>query len=226
MKSSWILLSSALAVFTFAPTSALATSWDIAADYSSQNNPNGVWSYNRKWTVDGTAADTMTVKWGTSGWYLGNVGNGGPSIQGGPLSQGGVLLWAKYNGNGFPDVRWTAPDSGTFDIVGSFVGADTRGVDNYVYVVVNGTIVFQDRVTGNMTEKDFSLMSVPLLAGSTVDFVLSWAGGVYSEYGWTQANATISEEPTSAPEPTSMLLLSGGALLLGLGRRKASSTAV
>ena len=73
------------------PVELLATtSWDLQNDYSGQNNPNGPWSYNRKETIAGTAADPMTVQWGTDGWYLGNVGNGGPSIQGGVAFQTSV----------------------------------------------------------------------------------------------------------------------------------------
>jgi hypothetical protein len=211
-----VLASTLATTLLLLSTPASAISWNIAADYSAQSNPNGVWSYNRKWTVDGTAADLMTIKWGTSGWYLGNVGNGGPSIQ------GNVILWAKNNGNGFPDVRWTAPSTGTFDIVGSFVGADDRGVDSNVYVVINGNIQFSDRVTGYLTSKSFSFGSLQLTAGSTVDFIVTWAGGVNSEYSWTQANATIS----AVPEPgTSSLLVAGLVAVAISGRRLARRAA-
>ncbi len=192
-----------------------AASWNILADYSTTNNPNGVWSYDRKWTVGGTAADVMTVPWGTSGWYLGNVGNGGPSIQGG----GGE--WAKNNGNGYPAIRWTAPTNGVFDVDGSFAGIDDRGMDSLVYVVVNGTIDYSDHITAYQQTKSFQLNSIALSAGAPIDFVVVWNGGVYSEYSWTLAAATIS----AVPEPASALLLSFGVVGLAYSVRRGKAMA-
>ena len=71
---------------------------------------------------------------------------------------------------------------------------------------MNGAIVFQGHVTGYQDTVSYSLPSLSLTSGSTVDFELAWAGGVYSEYGWTQANASITEGAEAAPEPSSILL--------------------
>lgn len=171
--------------------------WDASDDYSINYNPNGVWSYCRKWSVEGTAADVMTVRWGGSGWYLGNVGHGGPSIQSGPI------LWAKNNSNGYPAARWRAPKRGIFSVGGRFRGADSRGVDSYVYVVVNGTIVFAGRVQGYQQAVAFALGPMSMDAGALVDFVVVWAGGVYSEYSWTGLDALITSlgcEAFNSPE--------------------------
>ncbi len=184
-----------------APTPTPITTWDAGADYSVGSNPNGPWSYGRKFNVEGGSFDLMTVRWGDSGWYLGNVGNGGPSIQGGPE------LWAKNNGNGLPVVRWTAPETGLYRITGKFIGADSRGVDSQVYAVVSESSQFAARVTGYQTEKQFDLGAQPLAAGDPVDFIVQWAGGVDSEYSWTQLDAVITlvaleNAPTPTPVPT------------------------
>jgi hypothetical protein len=117
-----------------------AESWDASADYSAMNNPSGAWSYGRKWTVEASAMDLFTVRWGDSGWYLGNVGHGGPSIQ------GGANMWAKNNSNGYPCDRWTCPTTGRYNIRGRYNAADARGMDSYVYVVINGSVVFSSRI--------------------------------------------------------------------------------
>ncbi|MBK8475316.1 MAG: immunoglobulin domain-containing protein [Opitutaceae bacterium] len=167
----------------------LFPTWSITTDYSASQNPIGAWSYGRKWSVDAPAFDLFTVRWGDTGWYLGNYGNGGPSIQGGPV------LWAKANGTGYPCVRWTCPKTGYYNIVGKFTGADSRGVDNNVYVVIAGTTAMSARLQGYEQQAPFQHREVSLTLGQEVDFTMAWAGGVYSEYGWTDLDAVISEVP-------------------------------
>ncbi|MFI5366276.1 MAG: hypothetical protein ACHQ4J_11690, partial [Candidatus Binatia bacterium] len=183
------------------PTPQPLATWDAGADYSASSNPNGAWSYGRKFSVEGGSFDLMTVQWGASGWYLGNVNPGDPSIQAGPI------LWARDNGNGLPVVRWTAPQTGLYSVTGNFVGADSRGVDSWVYAVVNESTQFTDRVTGYQTEKPFDLGKQSLNAGDHIDFIVQWTGVVFSGYGWTQLDALISllslqVAPTQTPTPT------------------------
>lgn len=218
MKSIALFILASIAGLSWS-SSSQATLWDSSVDYSTQNNPNGAWSYNRKWAVGGTAADLMTVQWDGSGWYLGNFGHGGPSFYAGPH------LWAKNNTNGYPALRWTTPVDGQYDIVGSFIGDDARGIDNLVYVVMNGLTVFTGNVTGYLDEEPFAFRGLNLKAGDLVDFVLTWNGGVYSEYGWTLASVTISTEIAPAvQEPTTLPVMAISALVAfafgaGRGRR-------
>jgi hypothetical protein len=167
-----------------------SATWDVSREYSRTSNPNGVWAYGRKLAVEGDAFDLMTVPWGSSGWYLGNIGHGGPSIQGGPQ------LWAKDNSNGFPVVRWTSPKSDVYDIQGVFVGADSRGVSNFAYVVVNGVKVAEGRVSGYLGTFPFSHTAY-IEQGKHVDFVVVWnsQASVSSEYGWTQLSGFVSRAP-------------------------------
>src|ERR1043166_1164844 len=166
-----------------------ADSWDISTDYSSTSNPSGPWSYGRKSAVTSNELDLFTVRWSTSGWYLGNAGNGGPSVYSGPN------LWAKANANGYPCARWICPKTGSYNVVGQFTGNDSRGVDNLVYVVVNGTTIFSSRVQAYLQAVPFSSQNLTLHEGDVVDFTLVWGGTGDSENGWTDVDAVISEVP-------------------------------
>ncbi len=160
--------------------------WNMSSGYSITNNPNDVWAYARKWAPEGSSFDLMTVRWGETGWYLGNRGHGGPSIA------AGVAMWAKDNSNGLPCVRWTSPEPGFFDLAVTFWGGDGRGVSSDIYVAVNNTLVFGDDLdTGETVE--YETEALYLGEGDHIDFVIRWNGGVYSEYGWTGVDATISK---------------------------------
>ena len=170
---------------TFASAEIYNFAWDSSADYSATENPSGAWSYGRKFAGSGSAMDLFTVQWGTSGWYLGNFGNGGPSVQAGPL------LWAKANNNGYPCVRWTCPAAGRYNISGTFTGADSRGVDALVNVAVGGG-TFSERLQANLQTAPFANNNVFLNNGDVVDFTIAWGGGVSSDYSWTDLDAQIS----------------------------------
>lgn len=186
------MLTLALAVIVslaMAASYGYAECWDMSEDYSITNNPSGEWSYGRKWTVDGVAFDLFTETWGDSGWWFGNWGHGGPSIQGYPA------LWAKNNSNGYPAVRWICPKSGYYIISGTFFGVDSRGVDNMVYMVINGTTMFTGHLQyyGDITEYYFE--GIYLSEGEPVDFLTVWNQGVYSEYGWISVYGMIQQLP-------------------------------
>lgn len=196
----------ALAFVLLSTSPALAAS--IAEDYSTSNNPNGDWIYGRTNDLAASTVDPMTVRW-ASGWYLGNFGHGGPSVL--DSSGTGPSLWAKDNSNGYPVIRWTAPSSGTFDIVGAFQGNDSRGVNNQIYVVLNGTTLFTDSITSPTDIAAFSFTDLILVAGDHLDFLLRNTGG-NTEYGWTRVDATI------VPESSIALLVALG--LAGLASRR------
>jgi hypothetical protein len=171
----------------FRTNSGFSESWNSSNDYSSVNNPNGVWSYGRKWGSEETTFDLMTVKWGDSGWYLGNWGHGGPSIQSGPN------MWAKDNSNGLPVVRWKCPTTGYYKLNGYFFGTDSRGVDVITFITKNDSIIFNNNVKSYQSKASFSNNNLYLKINDTLDFLIKWNGGVYSEYSWTIVNATIKK---------------------------------
>jgi len=170
----------------------------MQAEYSTTVNPTAPWTYGRKFTVESPTVDVLNVRWGSTGWYLGNFGHGAPSIQLGPVAADiqagpGLVLWAKNNSNGYPVVRWTSPNAGYYAITGKFVGGDIRGVDTRVYVVVNGSTQFAGAVIGYEAEQPFALNDVYVAQGSYVDFVVVWNGGGSSEASWTSLIGAIVE---------------------------------
>lgn len=166
---------------------AYSYTWDMSKEYSITNNPNGVWSYGRKWSPEGKEFDLMTVRWGDSGWYLGNWGHGGPSIQSGPN------LWAKNNSNGLPVVRWTTPVDGYYNFSCKFTGVDSRGVDVIAYVTLNDSVVFNNHIEGYHGSSNFSLDFLNLQKDDHIDFLIKWNGGVYSEYSWTIVDGVVNK---------------------------------
>lgn len=196
----WTYLAAAFVACGFSVSAAHAA-WDVAADYSTTSNPSGAWRYGRASTVGSAAIDLLTVRWGTSGWYMGNVGHGGPSVQ------AGVLLWAKNNTNGYPVIRWTAPAAGSYCVAVKFTGADSRGGDNHVYVVKNGTTVFSGRVVQYLQELSYEAIgphAFDLAEGDHIDFTAVWGGTVNSEYGWVGLTGFIAPAqdcPTLAVSP-------------------------
>jgi hypothetical protein len=186
--------------------------WDVSADYSGASNPNGQWSYGRKWSPSGTGFDLFWSQWGSyGGWNMGNTGHGGPAIQ------AAANLWAKDNSNGLPAVRWTCPESGPYSLDFTFQGVDSRGVDANVFVAVDGSLRFSDHIGAYLGTASYSPGTVVLEQGDLLDFVVQWNGGVYSEYSWTYLTGTIK----AVPEPASLSLLAFGALAILRRRRYA-----
>ena len=166
---------------------AFSDSWDMSAEYSIINNPNGAWSYGRKWNPGGSAFDILNIRWGDSGWYLGNWGHGGPSIQEGPN------LWAKDNSNGIPVVRWTCPISGYYNLSSSFKGVDSRGVDVATYVTLNDSIIFNDNIEAYLEITEYSFDCIFLNQNDYLDFSIKWNGNIYYETSWTIVNGTFNK---------------------------------
>ncbi len=176
------------------------------------SDPNGAWTYGRKSSAQGTALDVFTTQWGTDGWYLGNVGNGGPSIQGGPE------MWAKDNGNGLPAIRWTCPQSGIYSVNVAFTGADSRGVDNNTFVAIDGKIVSTSTVAAYGASTKYAPKDLQLKKGDTLDFVIQWAGGVYSEYGWTTVTGQIKSVGIATTAGPAQSAIVGQSKLFTLGK--------
>ncbi len=165
--------------------------WDMATEYSSSKNPNGVWSYGRKWSAESKTIDLFRVRWGSSGWYMGNAGHGGPSLQ------AGIGLWAKNNSNGLPVVRWTCPESGHYRMNASFIGGDSRGVNVVVYIALNDSVIFTDLVSSTSDSANYSFIELSLKEKDYIDFLIKWNGGTNSEYNWTRINAIFNKYATT-----------------------------
>jgi len=153
-------------------------------DFSTTNNPNGDWSYGRKWSAATDNFDIFTVP----SWWFGNTGHGAPNVQ--PNS-----MWAKDNSNGLPCVRWTCPEAGNFSLTTTFTGGDSRGVDVIVYVTKNSIILFTDIIQANNAKVSYYFNDLSFAKSDHLDFLIKWNGGVDSEYSWTNVKAVITTTP-------------------------------
>lgn len=194
----------------FDSTDCVARSWDISADFSLTENPNGAWSYGRKWTPESAGFDLMTENVNNEGWWFGNWGHGAPNIR------VNANMWAKDNSNGLPAIRWTCPAAGIYSLTGRFLSVDPNGGDVFAYVTVNNAISYSARLIGYEEMASYALQDVYLAAGDVVDFQIAWGGSVYYESGWTMVYADIiAAQPAmigwcSLPGATTLNVASNG----------------
>ena len=214
------------ATFVFLGVEAHAALWNTQADWSTVQNPTGVWSYGRKWTAAGDGFDLMPFRWhnpgaGGTGWYLGGT-QWAPSVMD-PIwalpgnNANGIPALPGNNANGIPAVRWTSPSDDRYDVDAIFTGADNRGVSVYTYVVLSGTVVWSDRIDSYLGKKTASLDAIFLAAGEHIDFITAWAGAGSPDWNWTLLDGTIQ---TAVPLPGSALLLLGTVPTLFAFRRR------
>lgn len=201
--------------------------WDVAADFS-ETSQLGTWSYlsTPYWDV----ANNMNT---------GYVQTGGTAVYFRP-SHGGDLgswSWAQDNipmiGKNFDTVsvleiapgkvgahpglsercviRWTAPETGVYDVVGSYYTA-MWGASDYL-INLNATEL--DPIGTNLLwmyettdDAPFSFLGLALDAGDTIDFAVG--GGAAVSGDAVGIDAVI----TQVPEPATLLMLGLGALAI------------
>lgn len=138
--------------------------YDLNADWSTSQNPNGVWSYNQN---NAPISTFQTFWWGEAGWGYQWIGDGciikgsqptGADPWGNAVGlshdwqQGDVMLHAlsiPYGGETtFVNVKWTSPASGIIDISG-------RAWDGSIFLDRNVTWLL--KVDGRVIARRFSL---------------------------------------------------------------------
>ena len=140
--------------------SGAADVWDVAADWSTNANPNGVWDYGKylttgEWTLypnvnkasDGSLfgwqmpAEAGGVCW--KAWSSERVG-------GGCVIEADHICW--YAGTGEKHgARWTCPVAGPITVAVNSVREGNRyvgGTEATVYVMMNGNTLWQEFVQG------------------------------------------------------------------------------
>ncbi len=172
-------------------TALFTQTWSTPNKSSRASNPDGVWSYGRKWSPEGTGFDLFPAQWtnGWNGWYLGG-GQWYPSMA---YADNGVALWVSDNSNGLTCIRWTCPSTGSYNLTSAFTGIDTRGVTVRGYVVINTTVKFSDDITAYLDSIEYTMDSVYLQQGDHVDFLVKWSGGNDPVAHWTEITATIKK---------------------------------
>ena len=181
----------------------LATTYDVALDFSPTSNPAGAWSYG--WSSEltspfGLYESSLNIRdvdhwaiidappWvshnGTSGeitWY--------PEII---TWQPGQFALHPGQGGEYSHARWTAPADGTCEITAEFTGIDHDGATTDVHVLHNGVSLFSGSVVGFGDPESFST-TTSVAAGDTIDFAVGYGNGSWGGDS-TALAATISFE--------------------------------
>lgn len=199
---------------------------DFEAGFTTQTNPNGVWSYGYSSTAIGAVTlFTQTLPTGaingpnTQLWVspVVNIGdspamefNDGPAFNNGNVNfLANELVLVAGLGGQYSDLVFTAPTTGTYSISGDFRG-DQAGIGTTANVAVNGAPFFLSPIVAEGQTATFS-DAVLLHAGDTVEFSVGPGGGTQN----TGLDATITYFSSSAPLPSP--ISAGLVLLFGVG---------
>ncbi len=155
--------------------------YNAVTDFSTTNNPNGVWQY----LVSGALLTTPVSREGVSGWWNGLQIPNSAGIFNNPTSTTIDNRFQAEHLHLDPEsyanvaLQFTAPNSGTFDFTGDFIGADGYQYAHPVEILVNGALVYSNTISTYQQSDAFNIQET-LAAGDTVDFAVeTGSGGVY-----------------------------------------------
>jgi hypothetical protein len=186
-----------------------STIFDVAADFSPTNNPNGVWSYGWSQTLGSTfVLDTVhQIKDGLDEWV---PVDGGPGVyhNGTPdpiISNGTVLVQPGEFGmhpgatGEYSVVRWTAPEDGVISLATMFFGQDFVGpTTTDVHILHNGSSFFDGIVNGFGPGSGPSFArSLAVSAGDAVDVAVGYGPDGNYNNDSTGVAATIAYTPSA-----------------------------
>jgi hypothetical protein len=182
----------------------IAETWNAVQDFSTASNPNGAWSYG--WASSfGGAFSLLTSNQDCPQTGLECWQNGLGSPDAAQLSKNTTpnslvhisvivapnTIWLGAQANAVI-ARWTAPSTGNYTIIGSFQANDTYEQTVKVGVLKDGsTFLLTDSFSSFGEAKDFALSSVPLTAGTTIDFELAYTDTSNSDNGSLVASINL-----------------------------------
>jgi hypothetical protein len=188
-----------------------AGTYDVAADFSTNSNPNGVWSYGYANVLGGslilyTTATSFTasiIGWGSgppADFY--NTSDNAAS-DGTPYLGPHQAAFHPGPSGEYSIYRFTAPAAGNYQLQAAFVGADVVGTSTDVHVLVNNSSIFDGLVNGfgPGTGPSFSTNLV-LQANDRIDFEVG-AGNNGFLYDSTGIQATLTSSPQLSIQPVS-----------------------
>jgi hypothetical protein len=149
--------------------------FSLVQDFSPVSNPNGAWSYGHTSTLGGTFqlypagggdCNVEFCGWGAGPTYLDQ-----PTVLSNDYLKliGTVELQPSGDGE-YSVVRWTAPASAKFDVVGVFVG-DRDCTSTDVHVLYNNKPIYNDRIICLFDPSLFHF-AAKLNKGDTLDYVV------------------------------------------------------
>ncbi|WP_226586850.1 PEP-CTERM sorting domain-containing protein [Microseira wollei] len=214
------MMMTAAVIIGFAASPSLAATFNAAADFSTTNNPNGVWQYGWSSSLGSTfnLYPNFTNDAGFVGWrdpsitYFSaptvvNNNTGSPINVSTVTLEPGLTFHPGFNGQ-YSIVRWTAPEDGTYSLATKFAGADFVGpTTTDVHVLHNGISLFNDLVNGfGASSAKLFTNTLFVNAGDTIDFAVGYGNGnFYSDSTSLAATISSATPPESVPEPGSAL---------------------
>jgi hypothetical protein len=196
-----------------------AGNYDVAADFSTNSNPNGVWSYGYATNFGGSLILYTDNAFSTAsiiGWRH-NISAGTPAVfynRTGDTNRIGTPVLSPHQAcfhpgpdNEYSIYRFTAPAAGNYQLQASFVGADSVGTTTDVHVLLNDSPIFSGSVNGfgPGTGPSFSTNLV-LKANDRIDFEVGDGPNDY-QYDSTGIQATLTSSAGNAYLPPGRWLL-------------------
>jgi len=213
-------------VFLLSGYMAHATTFDAAADFSTTNNPNGVWSYG--WSSTLTSAFNvypyngkiipgknldLWVDPGHIASYCPNVlhnATAGTITFSSARWKPGQLSFHPGSNGEYSHVRWTALDAGIFDIDAIFTGIDfLYGTTTDVHVLHNGISLLDGLING-FDKKSLFASTILVRKNDIIDFAVGYG----SNKNYYNDSTALSVTIISVPEPCTLLLVGLGGLLI------------
>jgi hypothetical protein len=209
--SSYLCLSLA-ALFIAIPGASAQSTFNLAADFSASQNPNGAWSFgwmaasNSVFNLYGTAHDFSLNEW--HGPFPNDNDTSPPDVISNPADIPFTVsdtTWLPRQITFHPGpqgersvIRWTSPFAGPASLAAAFEGRSgfaTSGVEIYQ----NNTLVFSNAVLGTGAASQISFATNLLVQiGDAIDFRVNYGNGDWSS-DTTQIGVVIA--PALQPQP-------------------------
>ncbi len=204
--------------------------YDAVADFSTNSNPNGAWSYGNLSAFTGGTLELFSTPAALTGFTGNGVGwyNGGGTPLGvvikntssftinGPSSSPSVFIptnLVDVDGQGnIASVRWTAPGGGYYNIQGLFQRTDNNPAAVNIEILENATaqLFLSNNFTGYSNTAAFSFSNVFLAAGAVLDFAQSCpVSGNHDGTGLAATIVNVQPWITSVATSGGNLLIAG-----------------
>jgi hypothetical protein len=201
------------------PPPAAYSDFNVSRDFSTNSNPNGVWSYGWKTNVTGNLSVFTRVRTATddNGWpyQIREIATGGlPAVYynagtntltsdggQGTFPPGTLWFYAGPSPNNFGTIRFTAPSNGNYNIstiARSYLDGPSAG-DTDFHVVKNGTELLGALIPGQGQTNFNSVMG--LSGGETIDFVVGRGADNVLSGSALKLSAVITPTTNAPPPP-------------------------